>query len=143
MSGEWTPSQDGDSYGPVDPFDPIDPYDDEPWPIQELRPTSQRIETPRDLARVLGVPYTEEQLAAITAPLEPGVIVAGAGSGKTTVMAARVVWLVGTGAVRPEEVLGLTFTNKAAGELAHRVREALAKLAGPDDPGRVDPADPA
>ena len=45
-------------------------------------------------------------------------MIAGAGSGKTTVMAARVVWLVGTGAVRPEEVLGLTFTNKAAAELA-------------------------
>ena len=43
---------------------------------------------------------------------------AGAGSGKTTVMAARVVWLVGTGQVAPEQVLGLTFTNKAAGELA-------------------------
>ena len=56
---------------------------------------------------------------AITAPLEPGVIIAGAGSGKTTVMAARVVWLVGTGAVRPEEVLGLTFTRKAAAELSH------------------------
>ena len=63
-----------------------------------------------------------EQLAAITAPLEPGVIIAGAGSGKTTVMAARVVWLVGTGAVRPEEVLGLTFTRKAAAELSQRVR---------------------
>ena len=45
-------------------------------------------------------------------------IIAGAGSGKTTVMAARVVWLVGTGAVRPEEVLGLTFTRKAAAELS-------------------------
>ena len=50
---------------------------------------------------------------------------AGAGSGKTTVMAARVVWLVGTGQVAPEQVLGLTFTNKAAGELAERVRKAL------------------
>ena len=45
-----------------------------------------------------------EQLAAICAPLEPAVIIAGAGSGKTTVMAARVVWLVGTGQVLPEEV---------------------------------------
>ena len=54
-------------------------------------------------------------------------IIAGAGSGKTTVMAARVVWLVGTGAVRPEEVLGLTFTRKAAAELSHRVRTALVR----------------
>jgi DNA helicase-2/ATP-dependent DNA helicase PcrA len=81
-----------------------------------------------DLKALLGVPYTEEQLEAITAPLEPAVIVAGAGSGKTTVMAARVVWLVGTGQVEPHQVLGLTFTNKAAAELAERIRKALRKL---------------
>ncbi|MGQ0632122.1 MAG: UvrD-helicase domain-containing protein [Sporichthyaceae bacterium] len=96
-----------------------------------------------DLVRLLGVPYTDEQLAAITAPLEPAVIVAGAGSGKTTVMAARVVWLVGTGAVPADGVLGLTFTNKAAAELAGRVRAALERAgvgAGPD-PG-ADPGEP-
>ena len=81
-----------------------------------------------DLKALLGVPYTEEQLDAITAPLEPAVIVAGAGSGKTTVMAARVVWLVGTGQVGPHQVLGLTFTNKAAAELSERIRKALRKL---------------
>ncbi|MBS2531860.1 UvrD-helicase domain-containing protein [Catenulispora sp. NF23] len=81
-----------------------------------------------DLKALLGVPYTEEQLEAITAPLEPAVIVAGAGSGKTTVMAARVVWLVGTGQVGPHQVLGLTFTNKAAAELSERIRKALRKL---------------
>ena len=80
------------------------------------------------LAELLGVPFTGEQLKAITAPLRPGVVIAGAGSGKTTVMAARVVWLVGTGQVRAED-LGLTFTNKAAAELAVRVRTALAALA--------------
>ncbi|MDP3713253.1 MAG: ATP-dependent DNA helicase [Mycobacteriales bacterium] len=83
--------------------------------------------TPDDLCRLLDVPFTDEQLAAVTAPLAPGLIVAGAGSGKTTVMAARVVWLVGTGQVEPERVLGLTFTNKAAAELAGRVTKALAK----------------
>ena len=72
-----------------------------------------------------GIRYTEEQLAAITAPLEPGVIVAGAGSGKTTVMAARVVWLVEQGLVAPGEVLGLTFTNKATAELRERVLSGL------------------
>jgi DNA helicase-2/ATP-dependent DNA helicase PcrA len=51
--------------------------------------------------------------------------VAGAGSGKTTLMAQRVVWLVGTGQVRADEVLGLTFTTKAAAELRHRVLQAL------------------
>jgi DNA helicase-2/ATP-dependent DNA helicase PcrA len=85
------------------------------------------ITSPEQLSRLLGIPFTAEQTRAITAPLAPAVIVAGAGSGKTTVMAARVVWLVGTGQVRPEQVLGLTFTNKAAGELAERVRRALVQ----------------
>ena len=67
---------------------------------------------------------------AISAPLEPAVVIAGAGSGKTSVMAARVVYLVATGQVRPDEVLGLTFTTKAAAELPPRVREALS-TAGP------------
>ncbi|MFQ6193892.1 UvrD-helicase domain-containing protein [Streptomyces sp. NPDC000405] len=86
-----------------------------------------RLTDPEQLKELLGIPFTPEQTACITAPLAPQVIVAGAGSGKTTVMAARVVWLVGTGQVAPEEVLGLTFTNKAAGELAERVRKALGK----------------
>ncbi|MFK0196315.1 UvrD-helicase domain-containing protein [Streptomyces lavendulae] len=88
---------------------------------------------PEQLKELLGIPFTPEQLACVTAPPAPQVIVAGAGSGKTTVMAARVVWLVGTGAVAPEQVLGLTFTNKAASELAERVRKALAR-AGVTDP---------
>ncbi len=69
--------------------------------------------------------FSDQQFAAITAPLEPAVVVAGAGSGKTTVMAARVVWLVATGRVAPGEVLGLTFTTKATAELATRVRASL------------------
>lgn len=88
-----------------------------------------------------GIPFTPEQTACITAPPAPQVIVAGAGSGKTTVMAARVVWLVGTGQVAPEQVLGLTFTNKAAGELAERVRKALV-AAGVTDPEVIDPDNP-
>ena len=90
-----------------------------------------RLDNPAALIDALGISFSTQQLDAITAPLEPGVIIAGAGSGKTTVMAARVVWLVGTGAVRPEEVLGLTFTRKAAAELSQRVRSAL--LAGRGD----------
>ncbi len=94
---------------------------------------SARITDPEQLKELLGIPFTPEQTACITAPPAPQVIVAGAGSGKTTVMAARVVWLVGTGQVAPEQVLGLTFTNKAAGELAERVRAALL-AAGVTDP---------
>lgn len=74
-------------------------------------------------------PPTVEQQQVITAPLAPGLVVAGAGSGKTETMAARVVWLVATGQVAPDEVLGLTFTRKAAGELATRVRSRLDALA--------------
>ena len=84
---------------------------------------------PDDLRDLLRVPFTTEQLRSATAPLDPAVIVAGAGSGKTAVMAARVVWLVVTGQVRPSAVLGLTFTNKAAGELSTRIRGALAAAA--------------
>ena len=91
-------------------------------------PDERPVLTRGELRELFEVPFTDQQLAAITAPLEPGVVIAGAGSGKTTAMAARVVWLVGTGQVLPEQVLGLTFTNKAAAELAVRSRSALALL---------------
>ena len=63
---------------------------------------------------------TDEQSAIIsieTNPLEPAVVIAGAGSGKTETMAARVIYLVANGYARPDQILGLTFTRKAAGEL--------------------------
>jgi len=86
--------------------------------------------TPAQLAARLGQPPpTADQAAVIAAPLAPGVVVAGAGSGKTETMAARVVWLVASGQVRPEQVLGLTFTRKAARELAARIRRRLGQLA--------------
>jgi ATP-dependent DNA helicase UvrD/PcrA len=85
---------------------------------------------PAALAATLGLPPpTPEQVAVIRAPLEPAVVVAGAGSGKTETMSARVVWLVANGYVRPEQVLGLTFTTKAAAELGARLRLRLAALA--------------
>ena len=89
--------------------------------------TPLTIDTPEQLRDLLGESWTfsDQQFAAITAPLEPAVVVAGAGSGKTTVMAARVVWLVATGRVSPGEVLGLTFTTKATAELARRIRDSL------------------
>ena len=71
---------------------------------------------------------TAEQWEAITDPLEPVVIRAGAGSGKTAVMTARIVHLVETNQVRAAGVLGLTFTNKAAAELEERLNEALAAM---------------
>lgn len=84
----------------------------------------------RDIAGLLRRdPPTDEQVAVIESPLRPALVVAGAGSGKTETMAARVVWLLANGLVAPEEVLGLTFTRKAAGELAERVRRRLRHLA--------------
>ncbi len=66
----------------------------------------------------------------IESPAEdPLLVVAGAGSGKTETMAGRVVHLIASGAVRPEQVLGLTFTRKAASELGDRVRSRLNALA--------------
>ncbi|MEO3888211.1 ATP-dependent DNA helicase [Nonomuraea sp. B5E05] len=97
--------------------------------------------TPAELAGKLGIlPPTREQGAVIEAPLEPTVVMAGAGSGKSETMAGRVVWLVANGLVKPENVLGLTFTRKAAAELATRVRERLSGLAeaGLVEPGALD-----
>lgn len=83
------------------------------------------------LAEALGQhPPTDEQAAVIEAPMGPVLVVAGAGAGKTETMAARVVWLVANGLVEPEQVLGLTFTRKAAQQLTARIRTRLAKLAG-------------
>ncbi|MDT5039502.1 MAG: ATP-dependent helicase UvrD/PcrA, partial [Actinoplanes sp.] len=85
--------------------------------------------TPLELAKLLRLhPPTPEQAAIIAAPVEPVLVVAGAGSGKTETMASRVVWLVANGYAHPDEILGLTFTRKAAGELAHRVRTRLGQL---------------
>jgi DNA helicase-2/ATP-dependent DNA helicase PcrA len=95
---------------------------------------------PAELAEALGIfAPTDEQAAVIAAPPGPLVVIAGAGAGKTETMAARVVWLVANGHARPGEVLGLTFTRKAAGQLLRRVRTRLARLAGagliPGGPG--------
>lgn len=87
--------------------------------------------SPEELSALLGEGNspTAEQSLIISSPLTPRLVIAGAGSGKTATMADRVVWLVANGWVRPEEVLGVTFTRKAAGELASRIRAKLAALA--------------
>ncbi len=85
--------------------------------------------SPAELAVALRLPVpTAEQAAVIGAPLGPAVVVAGAGSGKTETMSARVLWLVANELVRPDQILGLTFTTKAAGELGARIRVRLAQL---------------
>ncbi|MFT4245036.1 MAG: ATP-dependent DNA helicase [Micrococcaceae bacterium] len=83
------------------------------------------------ISEILGkeFPPTEEQKKIIVGSLEPQLVVAGAGSGKTETMSARVMYLVVNGLARPEEILGVTFTKKAATELSKRVQDNLQNLA--------------
>jgi DNA helicase-2/ATP-dependent DNA helicase PcrA len=82
-----------------------------------------------DIAAALGMfPPTTEQQAVIEAPLSPTLVVAGAGSGKTETMANRVLWLLANNHARPDQILGLTFTRKAAGELAERINGRIRQL---------------
>jgi DNA helicase-2/ATP-dependent DNA helicase PcrA len=92
-------------------------------------------DVPREIVEFLGAEPTPEQWRAISWPLEPCVLIAGAGSGKTSVMAARVIWLAlrhletdGAEGALPGNVLCLTFTNKATENLVHRIRRALGHL---------------
>ncbi|MNJ95673.1 DNA helicase II [compost metagenome] len=62
-----------------------------------------------------------EQLAAVTLPAQPALILAGAGSGKTRVLTTRIAWLIQTGQVSPAGILAVTFTNKAAKEMMTRL----------------------
>ncbi|MEX1207598.1 MAG: ATP-dependent DNA helicase [Acidimicrobiia bacterium] len=72
---------------------------------------------------------TPEQQKIIEHPLEPVRVTAGAGTGKTTTMALRLAHLVQKNGLEPEQALGITFTHKAAGELASRLREYLPEMA--------------
>lgn len=82
-----------------------------------------------DIARAIGRPLpTAEQRAVIEHSGGSALVLAGAGSGKTETMSYRVLWLLANGLAEPGEVLGLTFTRRAAGELAERVRLRFAQL---------------
>ncbi|WP_028310124.1 UvrD-helicase domain-containing protein [Derxia gummosa] len=67
----------------------------------------------------------DEQLAAVTLPDEPALILAGAGSGKTRVLTTRIAWLIQQGRVSPSGILAVTFTNKAAKEMLARLGAML------------------
>ncbi len=109
-----------------------------------------RLLDPAEVAARCGLSYapSPEQARVVAAPTDrPLVVVAGAGSGKTETMAARVSWLVANRIVEPEAILGLTFTRKAASELNERVRLRLGALARhPETPAelkaRLDIAQP-
>ena len=73
-----------------------------------------------------------------TNPLEPAVVIAGAGSGKTETMAARVLYLVANQFARPDQILGLTFTRKASGELNTRIRKRLRQFQQAQDRAGIE-----
>src|SRR5262245_39630604 len=85
--------------------------------LQPFRaPVHLEIDYPREL--------NEQQLAAVTAPPGPALVIAGAGSGKTRTLTYRVAFLLEQG-IPPDRILLLTFTNKAAREMMSRVTELL------------------
>ncbi len=85
-----------------------------------MTPTAAE-ETPSALLRGLN----PEQLAAVTLPARPALILAGAGSGKTRVLTTRIAWLIETGQLSPGGVMAVTFTNKAAKEMLARLGAML------------------
>jgi DNA helicase II / ATP-dependent DNA helicase PcrA len=86
-------------------------------PVDEYTPAAANDRLLRNL--------NPEQLAAVTLPAQPALILAGAGSGKTRVLTTRIAWLLNTGQVSPGGLLAVTFTNKAAKEMLTRLTTML------------------
>jgi len=87
-----------------------------------LEPYHSAVHLQIDYARELN----PQQLAAVTAPPGPALVIAGAGSGKTRTLTYRVAYLLEQG-IPPDRILLLTFTNKAAGEMMRRVSDLIGR----------------
>src|SRR5258707_12164073 len=82
-----------------------------------------------DVSPILN-PLNEAQRAAGTAPLGPGLVLAGAGGGKTRVLTHRIIWVIQAEGASPHSILAVTFTNKAAAEMRGRVEQLLSMPSG-------------
>ena len=114
----------------------VAPHDDPSIPLfEEDDPAGSAVAATGeiDVGPGLAVPSSDnllrglnpEQLAAVTLPARPALILAGAGSGKTRVLTTRIAWLIQTGQLSPGGVLAVTFTNKAAKEMLTRLSAML------------------
>ena len=69
--------------------------------------------------------FNNEQLSAITYDLAPLLVMAGAGTGKTTVLVGRIAYLINEIGLYPDNILAITFTNKAADEMNQRLKNKI------------------
>ena len=90
-----------------------------------MSPHSEATHAHTEAAPALLANLNPEQLAAVTLPARPALILAGAGSGKTRVLTTRIAWLIHTGQLSPGGVMAVTFTNKAAKEMRERVEQLV------------------